>query len=77
MVYSIGVIMAQGAKQGFGISGKSGKFKWQDLIGQAAGGFLQKFLGNVFKFEDQGEPEKPPGTEIEWRKPGGKSPLDR
>jgi len=43
-LYSIGALIGNGAKSGIGIQTKSGKFKWQDLIGQIVGSYVQ---GNI------------------------------
>lgn len=44
-VYFLGVILGNGIKKGIGIGGKGGKFKFEDLIGQALQGFLTNFMG--------------------------------
>jgi hypothetical protein len=77
LFYSIGVVVAQGAKQGFGITTKGGKFKFQDMLGQAVGGFLNNILGKAFGGQEQPQQqEQAESKEIEWRAPNG-SPLDR
>lgn len=44
-IYSIGAIIGNGAKSGFGLQTKGGKFKWQDLVGQIASQYIQqKFI---------------------------------
>jgi hypothetical protein len=43
-VYSIGVLVGNGAKSGVGLSTKTGKFKFEDLIGMAIGQLLPKIL---------------------------------
>lgn len=40
-IYSIGAIIGNGAKTGFGLKTKGGKFKWQDLAGQIIGNYVQ------------------------------------
>lgn len=35
-IFSIGAIIGNGAKAGFGIGTKGGKFKWQDLAAEVA-----------------------------------------
>jgi hypothetical protein len=44
-LYAIGALVAQGAKDSMPFISKGGKFKWQDLIGQIAGGAAKKFFG--------------------------------
>lgn len=44
-LFTVGAIIGNGAKSGFGISAKSGKFKWQDLLGQIAGNYIQNTFG--------------------------------
>lgn len=39
-IYAIGGLIGNGAKNGLGIAPKSGRFKWQDLIGELAVGFI-------------------------------------
>lgn len=50
-VYIVGAILGNGIKSGVGITGKGGKFKFEDVIGQALG----SILGNIFP---QKEPEQ-------------------
>lgn len=41
-LYSIGALVGNGARTGIGLQTKSGKFKWQDLVGQIVGSYVQK-----------------------------------
>lgn len=43
-LYLAGVIVGQGIKQGIGIQGKGGKFKFENIIGQAIGAVLQNVI---------------------------------
>ncbi len=57
-LYSIGVLIAQGAKDSLPFISKGGKFKWTDLIGQIAGKAASKFLGvNLGEQGEQTEPQ--------------------
>lgn len=40
-IYALGGLIGAGAKQGLGVGAGSGKFKWQDMIGQLIGGWIQ------------------------------------
>ena len=51
-IYILGGILGQGIKSGVGLSGKTGKFKFEDLVGSLIGGFLQ----NNKLFGGQGSP---------------------
>ena len=44
-IYSIGVLIGNGAKSGIGLSKTGGKFKWEDLLGQ----IIPNILPQVFK----------------------------
>jgi len=45
-LFTIGAIIGNGAKSGFGLTQKTGKFKMEDLIGQIVGNYvLPKVLG--------------------------------
>ncbi len=44
-IYAIGAIIGNGAKAGFGMGTKGGKFKWQDLLGEIIGGYAKQKLG--------------------------------
>jgi hypothetical protein len=67
-IYTIGGIFAQGAIAGSGLTPKTGKFKFNDLIGQLASQFLGKiFTGNP----NQSVPEKPG----EWIEPKQKEVI--
>lgn len=52
-LYAIGALVAQGAKDSMPFISKGGKFKWQDLIGQIAGGAAKKFFGLNMTEADQ------------------------
>lgn len=54
MLYAIGALLGNGAKAGLGFNIKGGKFKWQDLLGEIAGGFIKKTFG----IEEQGSPQE-------------------
>lgn len=45
-LYTIGGIIGQGAKAGFGVAPKTGRFKWQDLIVDLGTQYLQKTIIN-------------------------------
>jgi len=62
LIFSIGALIGNGAKSGFGLNQKSGKMKWQDLAMQIAGGFLQKWLPGV-QAEGQPQTQESQGTE--------------
>ena len=57
-LYAIGALVAQGAKDSMPFISKGGKFKWQDLIGQIAGGAAKKFFGL-----NTTEPDQPPTSQ--------------
>jgi len=40
MFYGIGALIGNGAKAGFGLTKKSGKFRWEDLLMQIAGQYI-------------------------------------
>lgn len=48
LLYQVGGVIASGAKSGFGLNPRGGKFKIEDIIGQLIGkyaeGAIQKFL---------------------------------
>lgn len=44
-IYVLGVLLGNGIRSGVGIGTKGGKFKFEDLIGQALAGILGKALG--------------------------------
>lgn len=44
VIYSIGGLIGNGAAKGFGVTGSRGKFKFEDILGQIAGGFVQRYL---------------------------------
>lgn len=44
-IYSIGALAGSALMSGTGLQKKSGKFKWQDLLGEVAGEFLKKRIG--------------------------------
>jgi hypothetical protein len=55
-LYSIGALISQGAKGGFGLNKKSGKFSLQDLVLQIAGQYIggkleqpQSSMPNLFE----------------------------
>lgn len=54
-LYTIGALVAQGAKDSMPFISKGGKFKMTDLIAQIAGGAAKKFLGIDFTGQG-GEP---------------------
>jgi len=54
MLYAIGALLGNGAKAGLGFNIKGGKFKWQDLLGEIAGGFIKKTLG----IQEEGAPQE-------------------
>jgi len=54
-IYTIGAIIGNGAKEGFGMGKKGGKFKWQDLLGEIIGGYAKQKLG----LTEQGETPAP------------------
>lgn len=59
-IYLIGTLIGNGAKAGIGLSKGSGKFKMEDLIGQAIGSFLQGGMGGLMP-QQQGS-EQPQQT---------------
>jgi len=50
-VYTLGILLGNGIKNGVGIAGKGGKFKFEDIIGQGIGILFQNMMGK------QGEPQ--------------------
>lgn len=59
LLYQVGGIIASGAKSGFGLTQKTGKFKMDDMIGQLIGGFIQKkFLGGEQQQSSQPQTEE-------------------
>lgn len=44
LVYSIGALIGNGARQGLGINAKGGKFKFEDILAQVAAGFIQQYF---------------------------------
>ena len=40
-IYSIGALIGNGAKAGIGMKNTSGKFKWDNLLGQIVGTYVQ------------------------------------
>ena len=52
MLFSIGAMLGNGIKSGVGITKGTGKFKWQDIIGQIASQFIMQ------KFQPQQQPEQ-------------------
>lgn len=47
MIYSLGVLMGNGARTGLGIQKTGGKFKIQDLIMQGVGQYIQSKIQGV------------------------------
>lgn len=45
-LYYTGAVLGNGFKQGFGIMGKGGKFKWEDFAAQVLPGILGKVFGS-------------------------------
>lgn len=45
-LFSIGALIGNGAKSGFGLNARSGKYKPQDLLAQIAAQFIQQKLLN-------------------------------
>ena len=52
MLFGIGAMLGNGIKSGVGITKGTGKFKWQDIIGQIASQFIMQ------KFQPQQQPEQ-------------------
>lgn len=52
-IYIFGALIGQGIKSGLGMTGKRGKFKLDDIIGEAIAGFAQQFLSTAMKPENQ------------------------
>lgn len=44
VIYSIGGLIGNGAKQGLGLTSGRGKFKFEDILAQIAGGFIQRYV---------------------------------
>ena len=54
MLYTIGAMVGNGAKSGFGLSRKGGKFGFQDLLMQVVG----KYIGGTIGGQEQAAPEQ-------------------
>ena len=52
MLFGIGAMLGNGIKSGVGLQKGTGKFKWQDIIGQIASQFIMQ------KFQPQQQPEQ-------------------
>ena len=46
-LYTIGGLVASGAKSGFGLKSGGGKLKWQDLLMQIAASYVQGIMPNM------------------------------
>lgn len=46
-VYLLGGVLGQGVQSGLGLKQSSGKFKWQDLIGNLIGRYAGKYIGGL------------------------------
>ena len=53
LIYGIGALIGNGARQGLGIQTGKGKFKFEDLFAQIASGFVQQYLGSEQKTPPQ------------------------
>jgi len=58
-LYSIGALIGNGARTGIGLQTKTGKFKFQDLLGQIAGNYIQnKIIPNISQNSSLNNPIK-------------------
>lgn len=56
-LYYIGAVLGQGVKQGIGLSGGKGKFRWEDLAAQ----ILPNIIGGIFPPAKNGEVDSSQG----------------
>lgn len=58
-LYALGVLVGSGIRSGVGLNPKAGKFKFEDLIQQGIGMFLQNFMKGKSETEETTEVYNP------------------
>ena len=60
-IYLLGALLGNGIKQGIGITGKTGKFKLEDILVQAGAHLLSKAFGG-----SEGQPSQQESSKLPW-----------